>query len=130
MTFLKRVFLVLFALSLLASPVEGKEFCNSPVVRSWETQREATVVGLLKLFFKNAKPEAIRDTGFELLRLEVLLSSCIPPLRIEDFYLLELPHSNPDLLPVSVLKEYLRKHGVGIETKDFFDGKTFWLESK
>lgn len=129
MIFLKAAFIVIFV-ALFISPVYGKDFCDSPVVRSWETQRESAAENLVKLFLRNGTPDAVRETGFELLRLEVLLSSCIPPLKVGDFYLLELPNSNLDQLPVAILKGYLRKHGISIEARGFFHGKTFWLETK
>ena len=125
-----RTFLIVIFLALFTASVHGKDFCDSPVVRSWETQRESAAVNLVKLFLRNGTPGAVRETGFELLRLEVLLSSCIPPLKVEDFYLFDLPNSNPDLLPVAILKSYLQKNGVSIEGRGFFRNKVFWLEAK
>lgn len=126
----KSFLLAIVVWNVLASPVQAKDFCDSSVVRSWQNQREETAVSLLRLFLKGAKSDSLRAAGFELLRLEVLLSSCIPPLRIEDFYLHELPNPNPDLLPAAILKIYLRKQDLSLEPRDLFHGKIFWLESK
>ena len=130
MRFLKRFFLILLLVALFVPTVNAKDPCLSPIIRSWENQREASAVRLVKLFLGNAGAQAIRKEGFELLRAEVLLSPCIPPLRPENFYLLNLEDSNPDLLPIVILRSYLRKHRIPMEAREFFIGKTFWLESK
>ena len=114
----------------LAGSADGKEFCNSAVIKSWEQRRDETAVSIIKLFLRQASPKVIQERGFELLRTEVLLSPCVPPLRLKDFYLLDLKDPDPDLLPMAVLRGYLRKHRVPIEARDFFVGTTFWLESK
>ncbi len=130
MRFMRKFFLTLVFVGILAANTSAEDPCNSSVIRTWEAQRDASAVKVLKLFLANAGPEAIREEGFELLRNEILLSPCVPPLRMQDFYLLGLHEPDPDLLPVAVLKGYLRKHRVPIEARDFFYGKTFWLESK
>ena len=130
MKHLQKLFLTVFIIGLFVGTVNAKEFCNSPVIKSWEDQREASAVRMLKLFLRNADPAIVREEEFRLLRTEILLAPCIPPLELSDFYLLELRRPDSALLPMAVLKGYLRKHGIPIEARDFFLGKTFWLESK
>lgn len=123
-------FIVLFVLALSTGSASAKDFCDSPVVKSWETQRDAVAVKIAQLFLKRAKQTVIREEAFELLRLEVLLSPCIPPLKPDDFYLIELENPDPELLPIAVLRGYLRKQGISIDAKNYFAGKLFSMESK
>jgi len=124
------MFLAFVLVGLFAGSADGKEFCNSAVIKSWEQRRDEAAVGIIKLFLRQESPKVIQGRGFELLRTEVLLSPCVPPLRLKDFYLLDLNDPDPELLPTAVLRGYLRKHRVPIEATDFFVGRTFWLESK
>lgn len=123
-------FIALFVLALSAKSASAKDFCDSPVVKSWETQRDIVAVKIAQLFLKKGNQARIREEAFELLRLEVLLSPCIPPLKPEDFYLLELENPDPELLPVAVLRGYLRRQGLSIDAKNYFAGKTFSMELK
>lgn len=126
----QKFFSAFFILGLLVGSAGAKDFCETPVVKGWETQRDAVVVNIAQLFLKQGSRAVMREEGFELLRLEVLLSSCIPPLKPEDFYLLELENPDPELLPIAVLRGYLRKQGVSIDAKNYFAGKTFSMEPR
>jgi len=128
MRFLRRFFLIFLLIIVSVAVSNAKDPCDSQVIRSWEAQRETSAARLIKLFLAKASPTSIRNEGFELLRIEILLAPCIPPLRAEDFYLLNVPDPDPDLFPTAVLPAYLRKHGAPIDARDFFMGKTFWLE--
>lgn len=122
--------LAIIVLGLLVTSASAKDFCDTPVVKSWLLQRDAVAVNIAQLFLKKGNQVRIREEAFELLRLEVLLSPCVPPLRPEDFYLLEIQHPDPELIPVAVFRGYLRKQGVSMDARGFFHGKTFWLETK
>ena len=126
----QKFFAAFFILGLLVGSAGAKDFCETPVVKGWETQRDAVAVNIAQLFLRQASRAVMREEGFELLRLEVLLSSCIPPLKPEDFYLLELENPDPELLPAAVLRGYLRKHGVSIDARSYLTNKTFWMGPK
>ena len=94
----------------------GKEYVEQRDGGYYVAGTRISLDSIVHAFVRGESPEAICQ-NFELLRLEVLLSSCIPPLKVEDFYLFDLPNSNPDLLPVAILKSYLQKNGEKLELK-------------
>ncbi len=130
MRFLRAFFLSFLSLAIFVTASNAEDPCDSQVIRSWEAQRETSAVRVVKLFLANASTASIREEGFELLRVEILLAPCIPPLRPEDFYLLNVHDPDPDLFPTAVLPAYLRKYGAPIDARDFFIGKSFWLEAE
>lgn len=128
MSWRARVLAVGLALGLTAGVAQGIDFCDSPVIKAWEAERDAAARRVLREWLGRAEPSRLREAGFELLRIEVLLTPCIPPLQVEDFYLARLSRPEPELIPVAVLQAFLRRYGLALEPRDFFAGRTFWLQ--
>jgi len=131
MSWRRRFLVVGLALGLWASTAQAKDFCDSPVIKAWATERDAAAVRLLREWLGRTDPARLREAGLELLRVEVLLTPCIPPLQVEDLYLARLSRPAPELIPPTVLQAFLRRYGTALEPREFFAGRTFWLrESK
>lgn len=129
-SFIRSFLAAILVVGLSATLAYGKEPCQSQVIQAWVGEREEAAIKVIKTWLKQTDPDLLHQAGFELLRLEVLLLPCIPPLKIEDFYLLALDRPDPDLVPLAVLQAYLRKHGVPLDAKGFFLGKEFFLKVK
>lgn len=116
-----------FALGLivaaLAAPAAANQFCESQVIRAWLDERDAAATQLVRVWLGGGDEAAVRRLGVELVRLEVLLAPCAPPLRIEEFYIGEA--GEPERLPGHVLVRILARQGIDIDAPAFFNGRTF-----
>lgn len=132
MTVKTRVQTIALGISLLAAsvavPAAASEFCESPVIKTWLAERDTAATTLVRVWLGGADEATVRRAGAELVRWEVLLVPCAPPLRIEDFYMGDA--GAPERLPGHVLAVILARQGIDIQAPAFFTGRTFRFRSE
>jgi hypothetical protein len=118
---------IALGVSLLVAPLlamaGANEFCESPVIKTWLAERDTAATKLVRIWLGGADEAAVRRAGVELVRWEVLLAPCAPPLRIEDFYVGDA--GEPERLPGHVLAVILARQGIDMQAPAFFTGRTF-----
>lgn len=126
---LKRLALALLAVAALCGPAlaEGDP-CQSEIARSWKMQRDEAIARLLKAWLDRAPAASLSLRLQDLVRAEVLMSACIPPLDIDDLYLPEVREKEVELIPLDILRPYARRSGLPLEAPRLFEGKTFMME--
>jgi hypothetical protein len=112
----------------LVDAAEASEFCASPVIRAWLAERDAAAMELVKAWLRQANADTLRKASLELIRWEVLISPCVPPLRSEDLYVGD--QADPDRLPASVLVVLLRKQGIDLDPSGYLAGQTFRVKTR
>src|ERR1051325_3877301 len=79
----------------LAGMSEASEFCNSGMVKTWLVERDGAAVSLVKTWLRGAPAPIVQQAGMDLVRWEVLLAPCAPPLRMTDFFLQSAGETDP-----------------------------------
>ncbi len=133
------MFLKMFALGLILQIItpgivkaDDFEFCKSSMISSWLIHRNNSVKRIIKSWLNNKKEQVDLDKDIvKLTRYEILLSSCAPPLNIsEDFYLLDIKNLDENLIPISLLKKYLKKRNTDLDAANLFKEKTFYFKKE
>ncbi|HIC90909.1 MAG TPA: hypothetical protein EYP21_02370 [Syntrophaceae bacterium] len=122
-----KTIIMLWALLAICQMAYADDFCKSEFVRSWELDRDAAVVRLIKLWLSKAPEERLNQEIFTITQKEIHMATCCPPFDIDDFYITYLKNPQSEDIPLVVLKTYLMRNGIDLDTKGYFAGKTFYV---
>ena len=118
--------LVAFAASLAAGGAFAAAV-DDQLVSKWEAERDETVVQLMATWLRGEAKDEITPLIQEIVRLEALISTCAPQ-AIGDLYVTGIDDpENLEVFPAQVLTTYLEKNSLSVESRVFFEGKTFSL---
>ncbi|KPJ61797.1 MAG: hypothetical protein AMJ42_00905 [Deltaproteobacteria bacterium DG_8] len=122
---------LLVLLSLFMSIVcYAQDYCNSAFVKSWELDRDRAVKKLILLWLENAPQQKLNDQILTITRKEIHMSSCASVFDINDFYLLNIDKTDAKAVPPGILKSYLKRNGIELDAKTYFEGKEFQVKLK
>jgi len=81
------------------------DYCNSEIVKSWKVETEIS-----------AK--------------EIHMATCCPPFDVDDFYIKHVKSTDPMGISITILKTYLKKNGIRLDPRHFFEGKQFCIKKE
>lgn len=108
----------------------AQDYCNSAFVKSWEVDRDRAVKHLIVLWLDNAPSHKLNEYILTISRKEIHMSSCSSVFDINDFYLLNIGKTDAKAVPPGILKSYLKRNGIELDAKTYFEGKEFQVKLK
>lgn len=109
----------------VANSSYANDWCKSDFVKSWENDRNDTVVRLTKLWLNTASEEKLNREVLAMTRKEIHLGNCSPPIDINDLYISHIQEAEPKTIPVAVLLFYFKRNGIDLNPKGLFEGNSF-----
>jgi len=106
------------------------DYCNSEIVKSWKVERDQAVVRLLKAWLNRAPQELLDVEIAEISAKEIHMATCCPPFDVDDFYIKHVKSTDPMGISITILKTYLKKNGIRLDPRHFFEGKQFCIKKE
>ncbi len=116
--------LIITILTLLALVTTAQARCDADIVRSWQIERDAAAIKLLKHWVHGAASQDLHRDILALTRFEVFLATCTGQ---AGSYLAKLPSGDLKQLPGSLFVQYVRRHGVHLDPIWHFAGQRFYM---
>jgi hypothetical protein len=115
---------------LMSHVCHAQDYCNTAFVKSWEVDRDIAVKKLITLWLENAPQQQLNDQILTVTRKEIHMSSCSSVFDINDFYLFNISKMDSRAIPPGILKSYLKRNGIELDAKTYFEGKEFQVTLK
>ena len=115
---------IIIVIVLLGWTTGALASCDPDIVRSWQRQRDAAAIKLLKHWVHGAAAKDLHRDILALTRFEVFLATCTGQ---AESYLAKLPSGDLNRLPGSLFVQYSRRHGVHLDPTWHFAGQRFYM---
>lgn len=120
-----KISIVVLLFLFISLVCHAQDYCNSEFVKSWELDRDTAVKKLIVMWLDNVSQQQVNDQILTVTRKEIHMSSCSSVYDVNDFYLFNIRKKDSKAIPPGILKSYLKKNGIDLDAKTYFEGKEF-----
>ena len=127
---ISKIHILLSLLLVTSSVCYGQDYCNSEFVKSWGVDRDTAVHKLIVSWLHNMPQQQLNDQILTITRKEIHMSSCSSVFDVNDLYLFDIATMDKKTIPPGILKSYLKRNGIELDAKTYFEGKEFQVKLK